>query len=72
MSSGFGFFEILISEVTMVIMVVVFLCCCFLLLFKRKKIDLSIKIISTIAIFITGIYLVFIIWAIIGWGSSTM
>ena len=70
MSTGIGFLDILVSPITMVAAVIVFILCCWLLLFKRKTISSGTKILAVFGIIITGIYIVFIVWAVIGFGGS--
>jgi len=69
MKYGFSFIDILVSPVTMVIAVILLVFCCWLLIFKRKKLDSIFRILSVIGIVITGIYIAFIIWAVIGFGQ---
>ena len=70
MSTGISFLDILVSPVTMVAAVIVFLLCCWLLLFKRKTISYSTKTLAVFGIIITGIYIAFIVWAVIGFGGG--
>ena len=70
MSYGISFIDILVSPVTMVISVILFLLCCLLLLFKRKTISSTTKTFTIIGVFVTGIYIAFIVCAIIGFGGG--
>ena len=69
MSYGFGFLEILVSEVTMILSCIVFVICIGVLGFYRKKLSTTMKTVSTIIFIITTIYLIFIAWLVIGFGS---
>ena len=70
MSAGIGFLDILVSPVTMAAAVIVFILCCWLLLFKRKAISSGTKTMAVCGIIITGIYIAFIVWAVIGFGGG--
>lgn len=70
MSTGISFLDILVSPITMVIAVIVFLLLCWLFLFKRKTISSGTKAMAVCGIIITGIYIAFIVWAIIGFGGG--
>ena len=70
MSTGISFLDILVSPVTMVIAVIVFILCCWLFLFKRKTISSETKTLAVFGIIITGIYIAFIVWAVIGFGGG--
>ncbi|MBE6877653.1 MAG: hypothetical protein E7488_00590 [Ruminococcaceae bacterium] len=70
MSTGIVFSDILVSPITMVLAVIVFLLCCWLLLFKRKTISSGTKTLVVFGIIITGIYIAFIVWAVIGFGGG--
>ena len=70
MSTGIGFLDILVSPITMVAAVIVFILCCWLLLFKRKTISSGTKTLAVFGIIITGIYIAFIVWAVIGFGGG--
>lgn len=70
MSTGIGFLDILVSPITMALAVIVFLLCCWLLLFKRKIISSGTKTLAVLSIIITGIYIAFIVWAVIGFGGG--
>ena len=69
MSYGFSFLEILVSEVTMILACIVFVICTGALGFYRKKLSATMKTVSTIIFIITTIYLIFISWLVIGFGS---
>lgn len=69
MSYGFGFLEILVSEVTMILACILVVICIGLLGFYRKKLSAMIKAVLTIIFIITTIYLMFIAWLVIGFGS---
>ena len=70
MSTGIGFLDILVSPITMIAAVIVFLVCCWLFLFKRKTISSGTKTMAVCGIIITGIYIAFIVWAVIGFGGG--
>ena len=70
MSTGISFLDILVSPITMVLTVIVFLLCGWLLLFKRKTISSGTKTLVVLGIIITGIYIAFIVWAVIGFGGG--
>ena len=70
MSTGIGFLDILVSPITMVLTVIVFILCCWLFLFKRKIISPGTKTMAVCGIIITGIYIAFIVWAVIGFGGG--
>ena len=70
MSTGIGFLDILVSPITTVAAVIVFILCCWLLLFKRKTISSGTKTLAVFGIIITGIYIAFIVWAVIGFGGG--
>ncbi len=69
MSYGFSFLEILVSEITMILSCIVFVICIGALGFYRKKLSATMKTVSTIIFIITTIYLIFIAWLVIGFGS---
>ena len=69
MSYGFSFLEILVSEITMILSCIVFVICIGVLGFYRKKLSATMKTVSTIIFIITTIYLIFIAWLVIGFGS---
>lgn len=69
MSCGFGFLEILVSEVIMIIACIVFVVGIGTLIFYRKRLSTSVKAILAIILPIIAIYLMFIAWLIIGFGS---
>ena len=69
MSYGFSFLEILVSEITMILSCIVFVICIGALGFYRKKLSATMKTVSTIIFIITTIYLIFISWLVIGFGS---
>lgn len=70
MTTGIGFIDILVSEITMVIGALIFLVCGALLIFKKKALSgTQIGLVIT-ALIITGIYLVFILWLVIGFGQA--
>ena len=69
MSYGFSFLEILVSEKTMILSCIVFVICIGALGFYRKKLSVTMKTVLTIIFIITTIYLMFIAWLIIGFGS---
>ena len=69
MSYGFSFLEILVNEVTMILACIVFIIGVGTLVFFRKRLLATAKtILATGLIFIT-IYLMFIVWLVIGFGS---
>lgn len=69
MSYGFSFLEILVNEVTMILACIVFIIGVGTLVFCRKRLSATAKtILATGLIFIT-IYLMFIVWLVIGFGS---
>ena len=70
MSTGISFLDILVSPITMVLTVIVFLLCAWLFLFKRKTISSGAKTMAVCGIIITGIYIAFIVWAVIGFGGG--
>ena len=70
MYTGFSFIDMLVSKVTMAAAAAVFLICAFLLFFKRKKLGAGSKILSAAGIIITGVYLGFILFIVIMWGSQ--
>jgi len=70
MYTGFSFIDILVSEITMVAAAVVFLLCAFLLVFKRKKLGAGSKTLAVSGLIITGVYLGFILFIVIMWGSQ--
>ena len=69
MSYGFSFFEILVSEITMILSCIVFVICIGALRFYRKKLSATMKAALIIIFIITTIYLMFIAWLVIGFGS---
>ena len=69
MSCGFGFLEILVSVVIMIIACIVFVVGIGTLIFYRKRLSTSVKAILAIILPIIAIYLMFIAWLIIGFGS---
>lgn len=69
MFSGFGFIDILVSEITMVIGALIFLLCGTLLIFKRKTLNSSQKALVVGGLVVTAIYLAFIIYLIVMWGK---
>ena len=69
MSYGFGFLEILVSEVTMILACILVVICIGALGFYRKKLSATMKAVLTIIFIITTIYLMFIAWLVIGFGS---
>lgn len=70
MYTGFSFIDILVSEFTMAAAAVVFLLCAFLLVFKRKKLGAGSKTLAVSGLIITGVYLGFILFIVIMWGSQ--
>ncbi|MBE6888252.1 MAG: DUF3810 domain-containing protein [Ruminococcaceae bacterium] len=68
--SGFNFIDFIVSEFTMAAAAVAFLLCAFLLVFKRKKLGARGKTFAVTTLVITGIYLGFIIFLAIMWGSQ--
>ena len=70
MSSGIGFMDILVSEVTIVIAAVFFLACILMLILKRKKLSSGGKAIFTVLLVLSMIYLAFIIWVVMMWGEA--
>ncbi|MBQ2830004.1 MAG: hypothetical protein IJF15_03160 [Oscillospiraceae bacterium] len=68
MFSGFGFIDILVSEITMVIGALIFLLCGTLLIFKRKTLNSSQKALVVGGLVVTAIYLAFIIYLVVMWG----
>jgi len=66
-SSGIGFVDILVSEVTMLICALIFLFCAALLIFMRKTLSNTGKGLALAALVVTGIYLAFIIWLVFMW-----
>ena len=70
MYTGFSFIDMLVSEITMAVAAVVFLLCAFLLVFKRKKLVAGGKTLAVAALIITGVYLGFILFIVIMWGSQ--
>ena len=69
MSYGFGFLEILVSEVTMILACILVVICIGLLGFYRKKLSATMKAALITIFIITTIYLMFIAWLVIGFGS---
>ena len=69
MSYGFSFLEILVSEITMILACIVFVICTGVLGFYRKKLSAKMKAALIIIFIITTIYLMFIAWLVIGFGS---
>ena len=69
MSYGFSFLEILVSEITMILSCIVFVICIGALRFYRKKLSATMKAALIIIFIITTIYLMFIAWLVIGFGS---
>ena len=69
MSYGFSFLEILVSEVNMILACIVFVICTGVLGFYRKKLSAKMKAALIIIFIITTIYLMFIAWLVIGFGS---
>ena len=69
MSYGFSFLEILVSEITMILSCIVFVICIGALGFYRKKLSAKMKAALIIIFIITTIYLMFITWLVIGFGS---
>ena len=69
MSYGFSFLEILVSEVTMILACILFVICIGVLGLYRKKMSATMKTVFTIIFIITTIYLMFIAWLVIGFGS---
>ena len=69
MSYGFSFFEILVSEITMILSCIVFVICIGALGFYRKKLSAKMKAALIIIFIIITIYLMFIAWLVIGFGS---
>ena len=68
MASGIGFMDILVSEVTMIVAALVFLFCGVNLLFRRKHMSVAWRKTAGVAMGITGLYLMFILWLVIMWG----
>ncbi len=69
MSYGLSFIDILVSEATMILACIVFVICMGALGFYRKKLSATMKAVLTIIFIITTIYLMFIAWLVIGFGS---
>lgn len=69
MSYGFSFLEILVSEITMILSCIVFAICIGALRFYRKKLSATMKAVLISIFIITTIYLMFIAWLVIGFGS---
>ena len=69
MSYGFSFLEILVSEITMILSCIVFAICIGALGFYRKKLSAKVKAVLVSIFIITTIYLMFIAWLVIGFGS---
>ena len=69
MSYGFSFLEILVSEITMILSCIVFVICIGALGFYRKKLSAKMKAALIIIFIIITIYLMFIAWLVIGFGS---
>lgn len=69
MSTGVSFIDILVSEATMVIAAVLFLLCLYLLIFKRKTMGSGTKALTAAVFAVTGVYIAFIVWLVIMWGS---
>ena len=68
--SGFNFIELIVSKITMAAAAVVFLICVFLLIFKRKKLSAGGRTLVITAVVVTGIYLGFILYLTVMWGSQ--
>jgi len=68
MASGIGFMDILVSEVSMVVAALVFVFCGVNLLFRRKSMNVAWRKTAGVAMVVTGLYLMFILWLVIMWG----
>lgn len=69
MNYGFSFFEILVSEITMILASIVFVVGVGSLILFRKRLSVTTKIIISIILIFTTLYLLFIAWLVIGFGS---
>jgi len=69
MSYGISFIDILVSEATMILACIVFVISIVSLIFCRKRLSSMMKTILLVITFVTIVYLMFIMWLIIGFGS---
>lgn len=69
MSYGFSFFEILVSEITMILASIVFVVGVGSLILFKKRLSVTTKIIISIILIFTTLYLLLIAWLVIGFGS---
>ena len=69
MSYGFSFLDLLVSEATMILACIVFVIGVGALVFCRKRLSIAMKTILVLILTFTFIYLMFIAWLVIGFGS---
>ena len=68
MTAGISFVDIFVSEITMVVFALVFVISAVLLVFMKKHLTRMWTKAAVLALVVTGLYLVFIVWLVLMWG----
>ena len=68
MTAGISFVDIFVSEITMVVFALVFVISAVLLVFMKKHLTRMWTKTAVLALVVTGLYLVFLVWLVLMWG----
>ena len=68
MTAGISFIDIFVSEITIVVFALVFVISAVLLVFMKKHLTRMWTKTAVLALVVTGLYLVFLVWLVLMWG----
>lgn len=68
MTAEISFVDVFVSEITMVVFALIFIISAVLLVFMKKHLTRMWTKAAVLALVVTGLYLVFIVWLVLMWG----